>query len=275
MVGGVANTVKTPYSTIELKRLSAHCTEVWLSRPDLRNAINEVMFTELTDAFQRIAADEDARVVVLRGKGPAFCAGGDLNYMRRMGGNSWEENRRDALLASELWHTIYECPVPVIGQIHGACYAGGMGLAAVCDIVLASNAASFCLSEARIGLLPATISPYVIKAMGEQAARRYFVTAERFSAAQALATGLVHEVCEPGDLGARVEGITQGILANGPRAVRACKSLVREIAGKVVDEDLRGRSAELLANLRATPEGQEGVQAFLSKRPPKWLAGSV
>lgn len=264
-----------PYSTIELRTSRRHWTEVWLARPDVRNAIDEHMFAELTDAFRRIADDEEVRVVVLRAQGPAFCAGGDLNYMRRMGGNSWQENRRDALLASDLWHTIYECPVPVIGQVQGDCYAGGMGLAAVCDIVLASDTASFCLSEARIGLLPATISPYVIKAMGQQAARRYFVTAERFSAAQALAIGLVHEVCEPGELDARVASVAAGILANGPRAVRACKSLVREIAGNAVDGSLRERTAELLANLRATPEGQEGVQAFLSKRRPEWLEGSA
>lgn len=267
--------MSTTYETIELVTPSPHCIEVWLSRPEVRNAINEVMFAELTHAFRSISADEEIRVAILRGKGTAFCAGGDLNYMRRMGGNSWQENRRDALLASELWHTMYECPVPVIGQVHGDCYAGGMGLVAVCDIVLASRNVSFCLSEARIGLLPATISPYVIKAMGEQAARRYFVTAERFSAARAQLTGLVHEVCEPGELDQVIADVVRTLLANGPRGVRACKRLVKEVAGREVDAQLRERTAELLADLRATPEGQEGVQAFLSKRPPNWLPASA
>lgn len=265
----------TAYSTIQVTQINPYHIEVWLCRPDVRNAINEVMFAELTDVFRRISQDAGVRVVVLGGKGPAFCAGGDLNYMRRMGGNSWQENRSDALLASELWKAIYECPVPVIGRLHGDCYAGGMGLAAVCDIVLASRTMSFCLSEARIGLLPATISPYVIKAMGEQAARRYFLTAERFPAARAWEIGLVHEICDLDDLDKLVSSVVRGVVDNGPHAVRACKALVREIAGRDIDSRLRERTAELLANLRATPEGQEGVQAFLAKRRPNWLTGSV
>lgn len=262
------------YETIEVCSPSPYCVEIWLARPQLRNAIDETMFAELTDAFRRIADDERVRAVVIGGRGPAFCAGGDLNYMRRTGGYSRDENRRDALLAAELWHTIHACPLPVIARVHGDCYAGGMGLVAVSDVVLASRTVAFCLSEARIGLLPATIGPYVVKAMGEQAARRYFVTAERFSAERAMATGLVHEVCEPGELDERLAAVVASVVANGPHAVRACKRLVREVAGRQIDEPLRERTAELLADLRATPEGQEGVQAFLSKRPPEWRTGS-
>jgi methylglutaconyl-CoA hydratase len=160
--------------------------------------------------------------------------------------------------------------VPVVGRVHGDCYAGGVGLAAVCDVLVASEAANFCLSEAKLGLLPATIAPYVVKAMGEPAARRYFVTAERFSAAQAQAMGLVHEVVPADGLDACVAGIVAAIVANGPQAVRACKQLVKDVAGREISPELREDTARRIADIRASAEGREGVQAFLNKRDPAW-----
>ena len=169
-----------------------------------------------------------------------------------------------------LW-AIYSCPIPVVGRIQGDCYAGGVGLAAVCDVLVTADTAHFCLSEARLGLLPATISPYVIRAMGEQAARRYFITAERFSAAQAQAFGFVHEVCAAESLDAKVDELVAALVANGPMAVRACKTLVHDVAGRAIDESLRAETARRIADIRASAEGREGVQAFLNKRKPNWL----
>ena len=167
--------------------------EVWLNRPEVRNAFNDGVITELTDAFRLLGADPALRVIVLGGHGKAFCAGADLSWMRAMAGYSWAENHADAARLAQMLWTIYSCPLPVVGRIHGDCYAGGVGLAAVCDVLVAADGLNFCLSEARLGLLPATIAPYVVKALGEQAARRYFVTAERFTRGAGPGLGFVHE----------------------------------------------------------------------------------
>lgn len=246
-------------------------TRVMLNRPDVRNAFNETVIAELTEAFRDIAADSDTRVVVLGGHGRAFCAGADLSWMRTMADYTWAENHADAQALADMLWTIYNCPVPVIGRIHGDCYAGGVGLAAVCDILVASEAANFCLSEVKLGLVPATIAPYVIRALGEQASRRYFVTAERFSAGQAQALGFVHAVCSLDELDAKVNELTAAIVANGPRAVRACKSLVQDVACLPIDAQLRDMTARRIADIRASEEGKEGVQSFLSKRKPSWI----
>jgi methylglutaconyl-CoA hydratase len=192
--------------------------------------------------------------------------------MRAMADYSWEQNRADAQALADMLWAIYSCPVPVIGRVHGDCYAGGMGLAAVCDVLVAAEGVSFCLSEARLGLLPATIGPYVVKAMGEQAARRYFVTAERLSAAQAHAMGFVHELVAPEALDAKVAELVVTVAANGPAAARACKRLVQDIAGRTIDAELRAETARRIADIRASAEGKEGVQAFLNKRDPAWKA---
>jgi methylglutaconyl-CoA hydratase len=190
--------------------------------------------------------------------------------MRAMADYSWEQNREDAQRLADMLWTLDQCPVPVVGRVQGDCYAGGMGLAAICDVLVASRNVTFCLSEARLGLLPATISPYVVRAMGPQAARRYFVTAERFSAAQAHAMGLVHELCEPEALDAKVAEIVATLVANGPAAVKACKQLVRDIAGQELTEALRAETARRIADIRASSQGKEGVQSFLGKRSPNW-----
>ena len=259
-------------NTLELIRPSAHVAEVWLNRPDVRNAFNDEVIAELTAAFAQLARDAQVRVVVLSGRGKAFCAGADLNWMRAMADYSWEQNREDAQRLADMLWTLDQCPVPVVGRVQGDCYAGGMGLAAICDVLVASRNVTFCLSEARLGLLPATISPYVVRAMGPQAARRYFVTAERFSAAQAHAMGLVHELCEPEALDAKVAEIVATLVANGPAAVKACKQLVRDIAGQELTEALRAETARRIADIRASSQGKEGVQSFLGKRSPNWQA---
>jgi methylglutaconyl-CoA hydratase len=256
---------------LDVERPSVHLARVFLNRPEVRNAFNEHAIVELTRVFAQLSQDASLRVIVLGGNGKAFCAGADLGWMRAMAGFDWEQNRADAQQLADMLWTIYRCPVPVVGRIQGDCYAGGVGLAAVCDVLVASDNVNFCLSEARLGLLPATISPYVIRAMGAQAARRYFVTAERFSAAQAHALGFVHELCAAEALDAKVDEIVATLLANGPMATRACKLLVQDMAGLPVTADLRAETARRIADIRASDEGREGVQSFLNKRKPGWL----
>jgi methylglutaconyl-CoA hydratase len=178
-------------STLEVLRPTPHTAQVWLNRPDVRNAFNDGVIAELTQAFGELGADPQLRCITLGGRGKAFCAGADLNWMKAMAGYDWEANRADAQALADMLHAIYSCPVPVVGRIHGDCYAGGVGLAAVCDVLVAVQGVQFCLSEARLGLLPATIGPYVLKALGEQASRRYFITAERFSAEEAHRLGFL------------------------------------------------------------------------------------
>ena len=259
-----------PDTRLDIRRPSAAVAEVWLNRPDVRNAFNDGVIAELTAAFEELGADTALRVIVLGGHGKAFCAGADLTWMRAMADYTWEQNHADAAALAQMLWTIWSCPVPVVGRVHGDCYAGGVGLAAVCDVLVASDAAHFCLSEARLGLLPATIGPYVVRALGEQASRRYFVTAERFSAAQAHALGLVHELVEPEQLDAKVAEIVAALVANGPTAAKACKRLVKDVAGRPIDAALREDTARRIADIRVSAEGREGVQAFLNKCQPNW-----
>jgi len=244
---------------------------VWLDRPDVRNALNGVLIRELAAAFAAFAADTGVRAIVLGGSGKAFCAGADLAFMREVGGYTWEQNRADAETLAEMLWTLYTCPVPVVARIHGDCYAGGLGIASVCDIRVVAEGVNFSLSEARLGLLPATISPYVVRAMGEQAARRYFVTAERFGAAEAKAMGFAHEVTAADALDAKVEELVAALVANGPMATRACKKLVQDVAGREITPELRAETARRIADIRASAEGKEGVSSFLEKRKPNWL----
>jgi len=259
------------YTTLDVQRPSAHVARVFLNRPEMRNAFNETSIAELAQAFSALSQDSSVRAIVLGGHGKAFCAGADLSWMRGMADYDWERNRADAQALAEMLWSIYRCPVPVIGRIHGDCYAGGVGLASVCDVLVASDAAGFCLSEAKLGLLPATISPYVIRALGEQASRRYFVTAERFSAVQAQALGFVHAVCALDEIDAKIDEIVATVVGNGPMAVRACKTLVQDVAGQPLTAALREDTARRIADVRASDEGKEGVQSFLQKRRPSWL----
>ena len=244
---------------------------IWLHRPDVRNALNGALISELAAAFADFAADGGVRAIVLGGSGKAFCAGADLAFMKEVGGYTWEQNRADAETLAEMLWTLYTCPVPVIARIHGDCYAGGLGIASVCDMRVVAEGVNFSLSEARLGLLPATISPYVVRAMGEQAARRYFVTAERFGAAEARACGFAHEVTAAGAIDAKVDELVAALVANGPMATRACKKLVQDVAGREITPELRAETARRIADIRASAEGKEGVSSFLEKRKPSWL----
>jgi methylglutaconyl-CoA hydratase len=244
---------------------------VWLAREKLRNAFNETLIAELASAFIRLGADDGVRAVVLAARGPAFCAGADLDWMRRMAGYSFDENRADARALADMLRTIHECPKPTIARVHGDAYAGGMGLVAACDIAVAASTANFCLSETRLGLIPATISPYVIRAMGEQAARRYALTAERFDAAEALRLGFVHALVPADGLDARIGEILAALMQTSGAAVSAAKRLVREVAGRPVDDALAADTAERIAAIRASDDGREGVRAFLDKRKPRWV----
>lgn len=257
--------------TLDIRRPSPHVAEVWLNRPTLRNAFNDAVIAELHNTFATLGADPMLRAIVLAGHGKVFCAGADLNWMQAMAGYSWEQNQADAQALADMLWTIDSCPVPVIARIHGDCYAGGVGLAAVCDVVLASDNAGFCLSEARLGLLPATIGPYVLRAMGQRAAQRYVLSAERFDATEAHRLGLVHELCRPDTLDERLAALLAALLANSPAAVQACKRLVKDLSGRPIDAALRADTARRIADIRCSDQGREGVAAFLDKRPPSWL----
>ena len=244
---------------------------VTLSRPEVRNAFNDEVITELTQAFTQLGADPQVRVIVLAAQGPAFCAGADLNWMRRMADYTHAENLADAAQLAEMLRVIYACPKPTVARIQGDVYAGGMGLVAACDMAVSVDAANYCLSEVKLGLYPATISPYVIRAMGTRAAHRYFLTAERFDAAEALRLGFVHAVVTADQLDDKVGELTKALLNASPNAVRECKTLLHDVAGKEIDAALIAHTVQGIASIRASGEGKEGVQSFLQKRKPNWL----
>ena len=245
---------------------------ITLNRPEVRNAFNDDMIAEVTGAFVALGGRDSVRCIVLAAEGTAFCAGADLNWMRRMADYTRAENLADASALAEMLRVMYECPKPTIARIQGDVYAGGMGLVAACDMAVSVDTANFCLSEVKLGLIPATISPYVIRAMGARAAHRYFLTAERFDAREAHRIGFVHEVVSVDALDAKVAELTNALVNASPNAVRSCKTLVQEVAGRVIEAPLIGRTVEGIADIRTSSEGREGVQSFLQKRKPSWLA---
>jgi methylglutaconyl-CoA hydratase len=244
-----------------------------LNRPEVRNAFSDAVIAELAQAFAELGARSDVRAIVLAANGPAFCAGADLNWMRRMADYTRDENLADAAKLADMLRVIYECPKPTVARVQGDVFAGGMGLVAACDIAVSVDTATYCLSEVKLGLIPATISPYVIRAMGARAAHRYFLTAERFTAAEAHRIGFVHELVTAGALDAKVAELTQALASASPNAVRACKRLVLDVAEREINAALIAGTVEGIADIRASDEGREGVQSFLQKRKPSWLAG--
>ncbi len=244
---------------------------VTLSRPEVRNAFNDEVIAELTEAFVRLGDDPQVRVVVLAAEGPAFCAGADLNWMRRMADYSREENEEDAGKLAFMLRAIYECPKPTIARVQGDVYAGGMGLVACCDMAVSVDTANYCLSEVKLGLIPATIGPYVIRAMGPRASHRYFLSAERFDAAEALRIGFVHEAVPAEQLDAVVGQWVKALLAASPNAIKECKKLVQYVADRDITRLLIDHTVKAIADIRASDEGKEGVQSFLQKRKPAWL----
>ena len=258
------------FTTLELT-VAHRVAVLWLSRPTVRNAFNETMIAELTAAFDSFGRDDNVAAVVLAAQGPAFCAGADLDWMRRMSGYTHDENLADARKLAAMLQAIDTCSKPVIARVHGDAYAGGMGLVAACDVAVAAQPATFCLSEVKLGLIPATIAPYVIRAIGERAARRYFITAEKFDASEAYRIGLVHELVTADGLDARINELLGALLQASGTAVRAAKQLVRDVAGRPLDAALREDTARRIADARTSDDGREGVAAFLNKSKPRWV----
>lgn len=252
--------------TVDLES-SGDLATVRLRRPEVRNALNEVLIAELTQTFRSLPPG--VRVVILTGDGPAFCAGADAQWMQRSKSFSRQENERDASTLGGLLRTIDECPQVVVARVQGPALGGGAGLVAACDIAVADEGAQFGFPEVRLGLVPAVISTFVLPRIGARAARRYFVTGERFTAAQALSIGLVHEVVPAASLDAAVDRLSRDVLLGGPRAVGLAKKLIRDLGGlsrdRAIDETVR-----LISEIRTSPEAQEGLGAFLEKRKPRW-----
>ena len=244
-----------------------------LNRPEMHNAFDDTLISALTSELKRLERDKSVRVVLLAARGKSFSSGADLNWMRRMADYSFEENLADAMALAELMKTLANLTKPTIALVQGVAIGGGVGLVACCDIAIASESVSFCLSEVKLGLIPAVISPYVTEAIGSRATRRYFLTAERFDAFEAHRLGLVHEVVKPDELNARVETLSHLLLKNGPHAMTSVKALVAEVAMSALDDDLIADTAERIAEIRASDEGREGLSAFLEKRKPNWIRG--
>lgn len=263
--------MSTSFTTLEMS-IEGAVARIWLNRPELRNAFDDIVIAELTQAFVEAGAAPQVRAVVLGANGPAFCAGANLNWMKRMADYTRDENVADAGKLAAMLRTIADCPKPTIARVQGDVYAGGMGLVAACDMVVSVDTAWYCLSEVKIGLVPATISPYVIRAMGTRAAQRYFLTAERFTAAEAHRIGFVHEVATADALDAKVAEIVKALTSASPAAVRACKTLIADVAGQDIDDALIAKTVQGIADIRASEEGREGVRSFLEKRKPGWLA---
>jgi methylglutaconyl-CoA hydratase len=247
---------------------------VTLNRPDVRNAFNDEVIAELAGVLAEYGERAEVRCIVLAANGPAFCAGADLNWMKRMASYTYEQNLDDAQALANMLRVLYRCPKPTIARVQGDAYAGGMGLVAACDIAVCADTVTFCLSEVKLGLIPATISPYVIRAMGPRAAHRYFLTAERFGAKEAHRIGFVHEVVAAGELDAKVSEIAASLVAAGPEAAKACKELVHDVADREIDHVLVERTVKGIADIRVSDEGREGIQSFLGKRKPSWIQPS-
>jgi methylglutaconyl-CoA hydratase len=258
------------FETLEITRDGCVAT-LWMNRPELHNAFDETLIAELTAAFAGLDADPCVRVIVLAGTGKSFSAGADINWMQRQGAAALDENLVDACKLATLFRTISTCATPTVARVHGAALGGGMGLASACDICVASTQAQFATSEVRLGIIPAAIGPYVVRAIGERQAYRYFQTGERISGERARDIGLAHEVAEPEALDAKVEQIVAALLAGGPLAQAAATELIRAVAHKPVDDALLEDTARRIAELRATPEAREGLSAFLEKRPAGWV----
>jgi methylglutaconyl-CoA hydratase len=248
---------------------------VTMNRPEKHNAFDDAVIAELRDAFDALAAREDVRVVVLASTGKSFSAGADLGWMKRMAGYDYQDNLGDARLLAAMLRSLHDLPQPTIARVQGAAFGGAVGLVSCCDMAVAVERASFSLSEVKIGLVPATISPYVIRAIGERASRRYFATAERFGAAEAHRLGLVSEVVTEDDLETALEQLIATLLQNGPTAVREAKQLVQDVAGQPITPALVESTCELIAGIRISEEGQEGLGAFLNKRQPAWVESNV
>lgn len=259
-----------PFQALEIQ-LTGPVATIWMNRPDLHNAFDESLITELTAACMALDDDADVRVVILAGRGKSFSAGADLNWMKRAANNGLDDNLNDARALALMLRTLAEMKKPTIARVQGAALGGGMGLASACDIAVASTKAVFATSEVKFGIIPSAISPYVLRAIGARQAYRYFQSAERISAERAHEIGLVHEVVEPEQLDAKVQDIVTALLQGGPLAQAAAKDLIRAVDHRPINDNLVDDTAHRIAHLRATPEAREGIAAFLDKRQPNWI----
>ena len=246
---------------------------VTLNRPEIRNAFDDTLIASLTRALRELDTDASVRAVVLAGAGPAFCAGADLNWMKRMAGYGYDQNLDDARALAKMLKTLDRMAKPTLARVHGPAFAGGVGLVAACDIAIGTPDAKFCLSEAKLGLSPATISPYVVRAMGERMARRYFLTAEVFDANEAYRIGLLSSVSASEKLDADIGEILKHLTSGGPQALAKIKDLIRVVSSGSVNDAMIDDTAKRIAEIRVTAEGKEGIASFLEKRKPSWLPG--
>ena len=261
------------FMTLEIE-LDGPVATIWMNRPDLHNAFDENLIAELTAACRALDDDDDVRVVVLAGRGRSFSAGADLNWMKRAASNGIDDNLDDARALARMLRALAEMRKPTIARVQGAALGGGMGLAAACDIAVASTKAVFATSEVRFGIIPSAISPYVLRAIGARQATRYFQSAERIDAVRAREIGLVHEAVEPEQLDGKVQDIVAALLQGGPLAQAAAKNLIRAVNNQPINNVLVEETAHRIAHLRATPEAREGIAAFLDKRSPAWVAAA-
>jgi methylglutaconyl-CoA hydratase len=259
---------KKEYETV-LYTVEDRVARVMLDRPEIRNAFNDVMISELLEIFTNIGSREDVRVVVLTGSGTCYCAGADLNWMKKIQGYSYQENFEDTLRLAELMYSMYASPKPTIARINGPAIGGGTGFVAVCDLAIAAESAVFSFSEVKIGVVPACISPYVVRRVGESKCREFFLTGERLTAQRALESGLVNQVVPGEELDKAVEARVEQLLTSGPYALNVCKQLLQKVP--LLDfEEAKTYTADVLARLREGEEAQEGMAAFFEKRKPEW-----
>ncbi|MBS0336562.1 MAG: enoyl-CoA hydratase/isomerase family protein [Proteobacteria bacterium] len=250
------------------------CAILALNRPEIRNAFDDALIANLARTLKKLDADDSVRAVVLMGAGTAFCAGADLNWMKRMAGYTYEQNLKDAKALAAMLKVLDRMSKPTIARVHGPAFAGGVGLVAACDIAVGTVDAEFALTESKLGLSPATISPYVVRAMGERMAHRYFLTGERFSAAEAYRIGLLSELCLPGELDAKINELLGHIVLGGKAALREIKDLIRAVSRGPIDDAMIDDTAHRIAEIRVSKEGREGIASFLGKRKPSWVAGA-
>jgi methylglutaconyl-CoA hydratase len=259
-----------PFQALQIE-LTGPVATIWMNRPDLHNAFDEILIAELTAACIALDEDKDIRVVILAGRGKSFSAGADLNWMKRAANNGIDDNLNDARALANMLRTLAEMKKPTIARVQGAALGGGMGLASACDIAIASTKAVFATSEVKFGIIPSAISPYVLRAIGARQASRYFQSAERIASDRAREIGLVHETVEPETLDAKVQEIVSALLQGGPLAQTAAKDLIRAVDGQMINQTLVEDTAHRIAHLRTTPEAREGIAAFLDKRQPNWI----
>ena len=262
------------HSTLKIERDARGVAMIVLNRPEVHNAFDEVMIREVIESFRVLGADDTVRVIVIAAEGKSFCAGADLNWMKRASDDDEDQNREDAGELALMLNAIYACPKPVIARVHGNAFGGGVGVVAAADIAIGVADVLFSLSEVKLGIIPAVISPYVIEAIGARYAHRYFISAERFSGAEAFRIGLLHDLASSVDaMDEQIAALCTALLANGPKAIEAAKNLIQAVAQKSIDDELMEDTIERIAQIRSTPEAKEGIRAFLEKRKPVWLKG--